>query len=230
VTHRYAIYYAPQSDDPWWEFGCQWLGRDPAAKVSLSQPAIDGLSAERLETLTRLPRRYGFHATMKSPFMLADDRSESELIESLHEFAQTQRAVLLRDMHATLQEGFVALRPSQCPSVLYQLAQNCVERFDAFRAPLTPEERQRRLAHGLTPEQVGLLERWGYPFVGPAYRFHLTLTDTVQASEADVLCTYLYGEMRRRALKHLLIDNVALFVEPEPKAPFELVRRFSLCG
>lgn len=230
IRPRYAIYFAPQADDPWWRFGCEWLGRDPASQAALPQPPVQGLPGERLEALTAAPRRYGFHATLKSPFRLAPSCGEEALVERLDDFADATRAVLVRDLEPTLMDGFVALRPVQCPHALAELAQQCVERFDDFRAPLTAEERSRRVASGLTPEQVGLLDRWGYPYVGPAYRFHLTLTGRVAGPEADLLCTHVHAELRRRALRHLIVDNLALFVQPAPEAPFQLLRRFPLCG
>jgi hypothetical protein len=52
--------------------------------------------------------------------------------------------------------------------------------LDTFRAPLRREDRDRRLAAGLTDRQVGNLERWGYPYVFEEFRFHMTLTGRIE--------------------------------------------------
>ena len=49
-------------------------------------------------------------------------------------------------------------------------------RLDPFRAPLTPSERARRRPEDLDPRRRALLDRWGYPHVFEAFRFHMTLT------------------------------------------------------
>lgn len=35
MTARYAIYFAPTQDSPWWAFGAGWLGRDEFANTPL---------------------------------------------------------------------------------------------------------------------------------------------------------------------------------------------------
>ncbi len=78
---------------------------------------------------------------------------------------------------------FAALLPGEPSAAIGALAADCVEVFDRFRAPLTQEERQRRLADGLTDRQTAYLDRYGYPYVSEEFRFHLTLTGRI--SKAD---------------------------------------------
>ena len=63
VTPRYAVYWTPPADHPLWRAGCDWLGRD-AERAQVDRPG------EGPEALTRAPRRYGFHATLKAPMRL----------------------------------------------------------------------------------------------------------------------------------------------------------------
>src|SRR5262245_28649656 len=88
---RYAIYFAPAAGSPLAQFGALCLGRDVATGEAKAQPRIDGLSPERWQTLTASPRRYGFHATLKAPFHLAEGRTREGLVDQLERFANLQR-------------------------------------------------------------------------------------------------------------------------------------------
>mgnify|MGYP006195748115 CR=1 FL=1 len=39
MSRRYAIYFAPRPDSPWWTLGAHWLGRDEHRDAPLPQPA-----------------------------------------------------------------------------------------------------------------------------------------------------------------------------------------------
>ena len=73
MTHfpRYAIYYAPAPDSDLDRFGAQLLGYDAFSGEDLPFP--DGIlqAAPDWHELTRDPRKYGFHATLKAPLSLA---------------------------------------------------------------------------------------------------------------------------------------------------------------
>ncbi len=72
--------------------------------------------------------------------------------------------------------GFTAVVPDAPSAELSTLAQACVEGFEVFRAPMTPNDRARRKPENLTPRQVEQLDRFGYPYVRDDFRFHMTLT------------------------------------------------------
>lgn len=230
MTTRYAVYFVPNADDPWWDFGCSWLGRNAATDESVAQPMVDGITPERLWALTQSPRRYGFHATLKAPFALSATQTEDGLLEAIDRFCSHRQAVLLRDLQVSVTDRVVSLRPAQPSMEINELAFDCVRTFDPFRAPLQETERARRVATGLSSEQTKLLERWGYPFVDGQYRFHLTLSGQVDGREGDALCNALYGMLREQGLRNLLVDNLVLCTEPGPGEAFRIVRRFPLCG
>ena len=72
---RYAVYYTPPPGE-FADFGASWLGWDAATGREVAQPDLDGLD---LAAMTARARRYGFHATLKAPFRLAEGRDESAL-------------------------------------------------------------------------------------------------------------------------------------------------------
>ena len=82
---------------------------------------------------------------------------------------------------------FLALTPSRPESLLDRFAATVVEAFDAFRAPPSPEETERRKHSGLSPAQEALLARWGYPYVMEEFRFHMTLTGAADPALLDCI-------------------------------------------
>lgn len=227
MTARHAIYFAPEDDDPLALLGARWLGRDAGAGDRLDRPALDGRGDAALEALTAAPRRYGFHATLKPPFALAEGESPQDLEAAIEDFAAAERPFDIPRLAVTEVGPFLALTPpAPCPE-LDRLAADCVRRFDSFRAPPPPEETARRLAHGLTRRQAAHLEQWGYPYVMEDFRFHLTLTDgigdpddraSLRRDLEALFAPVLQGPVR--------VASLCLFRQPDAGAPFRLVRRF----
>ena len=83
MTQRFAIYYAPDPASALWQRASTWLGRDAAGGADLAQPEVAGLTAEDFARHTADPRHYGFHATLKAPFALADGANEAALLAAL---------------------------------------------------------------------------------------------------------------------------------------------------
>lgn len=165
---RYAIYYTPAG--PLAVFGARWLGWDIAAgkAIDVKQPHV--------EALTRSPRRYGFHATLKAPFRLAPDSDQESLLSDLRALAADQPAIALEGgLRLASLDGFPALIPARPDAALQDLAARVVRDLDRHRAPLTAEDRARRNPERLSQPQRNLLDRWGYPFVMGQFRFHMTL-------------------------------------------------------
>lgn len=180
MWQRYAIYYTPPA--PLADFGAVWLGWDVRTGKALPIPS------PRIEALTRGPRRYGLHATLKAPFRLAPDTTEDALWSELAAFAAQQPAILLpAGLRLATLDGFPALIPAGDNPALTDLAAGIVRRFDHHRAPLTPEDRARRQPDRLSQPQRALLERWGYPFVMEEFRFHLTLGARLGPAEGDAV-------------------------------------------
>jgi len=221
---RYAVYLAPATDSRWWQAGCSWLGRDAALDVAVLQPALAGISGERLELLTRTPARYGWHATLKAPFVPAAQVSEAMLLQQLLALARRFQPFSLALQPALLGD-FLALRPLAPSAMLDELASSCVVALDGLVDP----SQVLRPRPGLSERQQQLQQRWGYPYVFEQYRCHFTLSDTLaDASEAQQL---LQAAAHHFAdLPPLLVDRLALFVEAQPASPLRYLASCSFDG
>jgi putative phosphonate metabolism protein len=227
---RYAVYFAPALDSPLARFGAAWLGYDVAAGVPVAQPVIPEIPAERLQAITAEPRRYGFHATLKPPFVLAADVGADALDETLAMLAGRTAAFAAPRLHLACISGFWALMLSEPCPMLDRLAARCVSEFDRFRAPPSTIELARRRSAGLSPRQDALLTRWGYPYVMEEFRFHMTLTARLGGDEGAAVGRVLVPRVESFCQDPLPIDAICLFRQDRREAPFRLTRRYQLAG
>lgn len=217
---RYALYFAPSADDPLNLTAAEWLGRDAYNNVGYARAAEGGLSAEDLDALTTDPRRYGFHATLKAPFHLAEGKSEADLLKAMEAFAADTSAFDIPSVIVGQLGHFFALVPESLHPPLQQFAADVVETFEPFRAPLSEADIARRKPDRLPPGQRDNLMRWGYPYVFDDFRFHMTLTGPVPEAQAPVMAGILADRFASFIGRPLRIDGLVLFVEPERGAPF----------
>jgi putative phosphonate metabolism protein len=224
---RYAIYYvsAPGSDLN--QFGAQLLGYD--ADSGGDVPFPDGLGSEPdWRDLTRDPRKYGFHATLKAPLSLALGTTEAELLAACEAFAETSRTIPVIKPVIDSISGFIAVVPAEPSAELERLAADCVRAFDCFRARLTPEDRARRNPSALTPRQCEYLDRWGYPYVMEDFRFHMTLTGPLDAGQRKSVLTMLRKRFSAIGLKTLAIDRIAVCCQDNADSRFRVVNHWKL--
>ena len=229
---RYAIYYlaAPGSDLD--RFGAQLLGYDAFSAEDLPFPDDIEHTIPDWQELTRDPRKYGFHATLKAPLSLARGKTERELLAACASFASTPRHIpVIRPVINSISD-FIAVVPAEPLAELEQLAADCTREFDSFRAPLTPEDRARRNPSALTPRQCEHLDRWGYPYVMQDFRFHMTLTGRLGAERHDPVLTMLRNRFSALGLTTLAIDRIAVFRQDDADARFRIVNswKFSVKG
>jgi putative phosphonate metabolism protein len=225
---RYAIYFAPEPGSPLARFGASWLGYDVAGGEKVPQPAVPTIDAEWLRAITAEPRRYGFHATLKPPFILAEGCMVEELEEATAALAHEQAAFDAPPLHLSCISGFWALTLSMACAPLHALADRCVRDLDRFRAPASAEELARRRRARLTARQEQLLARWGYPHVMDEFRFHMTLTARLDAAEGAVVARALEPLVAPLCRESPRIDALSLFHQPNHDAPFRLVQRYPL--
>lgn len=222
---RFALYYAPPRESAWWQAGCAWLGRDPETGDTLAPPPwLTGLP-EPLEALTVAPRRYGWHGTLVPPFRLAPGVTLTALLAAAQLWAQGQ-ARFDANVEAALLGRFVALRPADDAgeTALRELAANALRALGSLRAAQTSAELAKRLDGPLTPRQRAYVEAWGYPYVFEEFRFHMTLSDSLNDAQTCAQLVDAWNTQMRDA-RALPVEGAALFVEPEPGAPFVLWRR-----
>lgn len=225
---RYALYFAPAAENPWWRLGSQWLGRCAASGTSLRQPDIDGLAPECFAALTADPRRYGLHATLKAPFRLANGVRVEDIMGELDDIASRQCSFALPPLKVTGLDDFLALTPSRPCQHIDRMAQCCVTRFDRFRAPLTASERARRSLAPLTLRERMFLDQWGYPYVLDRFRFHFSLSGSLAQVNEEVrarLARAAVQTFTAPPLAPLIFDAICIFEEPSPGAAFRLIHR-----
>lgn len=227
---RYALYFTPSPESLWSAVGNHWLGRNAETGQVCAQPEIAGLSKEQFSSMTADARRYGFHATLKAPFRLADGFTEADLLKMAEAFCAAQKPIALREPYIDLDRDFLALRVPDASDEINLLANRCTSYFDLLRAVPTAGELAKRRRESLTPRQEALLQRWGYPHTEELFRFHMTLSGSLKTVGPDVVVAvvdaatrHFSDAIKQRSLK---IDGLTILREDHPGAPFITWRRF----
>ncbi|RTL49568.1 MAG: DUF1045 domain-containing protein [Bradyrhizobiaceae bacterium] len=220
---RYAIYFVPPAESDFYRFGAHLLGYDAFSGEALSFP--DGIESQidNWQAITADPLKYGFHATLKAPFSLADGQTEARLLDEVRKFANMPRAIPLIAPVIRAIGSFIAIVPQTLSPDLQQLAADCVTAFEAFRAPLTEHDRARRNLSTLTDKQIALLDRWGYPYVFDEFRFHMTLTGSLPAGRIEPVAGILRARFAAIATSTLSIGRIALMRQSEAASRFTVV-------
>jgi hypothetical protein len=216
---RYAVYWAPAPQQALAQIGQQWLSQiGPQAPVA--EPAL-----------------YGFHATLKPPFRLAEGRSEADLLAATRALAQRHPPFDMPALQVAWLHGFLALRPTLALAqehLQWRLADACVSELDGLRRPPSEAELQQRRKVGLDHEQEALLQRWGYPHVLQRWRFHMTLTNSIAvrqgapSAEARALQTQLEALLAPALTQPLRCDSICIFQQSEAGQAFRLSHRVGL--
>jgi len=227
---RYAIYYAPAPGSEFSRFGSDLLGYDAFSGEAQPFPEAVIQAVPDWRDLTQDPRRYGFHATLKAPFSLTPNRTETELLAACELFATTPRRIPIIEPIIGSISGFIAVVSAHPPIGLLELATDCTTEFDSFRAPLTPEDRARRNPSRLTARQVDHLDRWGYPYVMGDFQFHMTLTSRLSAERQGAILQLLQERFAGINLSTFAVDRIALFRQDEAKSEFRIMAHHHLKG
>jgi putative phosphonate metabolism protein len=225
---RYAIYYVSKPGSDLDRFGAQLLGYDAFSGEDLPFP--DGIMqmAPDWHDLTRDPRKYGFHATLKAPLSLAQGKTEAQLLAACESFAGAPRPIPVTRPIVNSISGFIAVMPAEPSAELERLAADCTREFDSFRAPLTPEDWRRRNPSALAPRQREHLDRWGYPYVMEDFRFHMTLTGRLDAERREPVLTMLRDRFSTIGLTTLAIDRIAMLRQNDAVSRFQVVNHWKL--
>ena len=228
MAYRYAIYYSPSTESDLGAFGAEWLGRTIAGE-DLAPPCLSEMSLDDWQTAVAAPRKYGFHATLKAPFRLADGANENELVSALTEFCASTKTADLGVLTIDRISGFLALTP-EYHDAIGCLAANIVRAFDHFRAPTSAEDIARRQPEKLTPTQRRLLNRWGYPYVLEEYRFHMTITGHLTDPETPKFLKTLEARYAPLVKQAVSIEDICLFRQETRRDQLILAERYPLRG
>jgi hypothetical protein len=174
------------------------------------------------------PRKYGFHATLKPPFRLAEGQDVQALEAAASDLAVDLAPAICDGLKLTTLGRFVALTPQDDMQAVRRVAGACVRELDRFRAPASEAELARRRKVGLSPAQEALLTQWGYPYVMEEFRFHMTLTERLPQDDIAI-----WSAAVQRHLPDLpslfVLDQIALCGERED-GRFEVIHRYKLTG
>jgi len=225
---RYAVYFAAGADSALSRFGAELLGYDAYTGDELPFPREALQIAPDWRDISADPRKYGFHATLKAPMTLALSKTEAELMAACAAFAGRARPLPVIRPVVDAISGFIAVIPAEPVDTLQELAADSVRDFDAFRAPLTPEDRARRKPEKLGERQRDYLDRWGYPYVMEEFRFHMTLTGRLDAERRGPILQMLRGRFAALKLDALEIDRIALFKQDDAKERFRIIGEWAL--
>ncbi len=221
---RYGLYVVPQG--ALFDAASAWLGWDSTTGQAAPHPDVAGLP-EPVEILTATPRKYGFHGTIKPPFVLAEGQSIDALHNAATDFCAKQTPVAIPTLTVRRLGGFIAIVPSDPSQALAALAAATVETLDVFRAPPLETELAKRRKASLSDRQEALLRQWGYPYVMEEFRFHLTLTG--RTKHADTVRDALAAHFAPILPSPFLVDSLALMGE-DASGKFHLIQRYTLSG
>ena len=226
---RYAIYFVPPATAELFRFGSAVLGYDCYTGGGVARPPALQANTDLWDTLTAEPRRYGFHATLKAPFHLSPSCTEHQLISALHSFAGLGHIIPSLRPEIQMLGGFAAMIPERDSPAIDELASKCTTIFDAFRAPMSAQERARRMAAGLNQSQLANLDRWGYPYSFTEFRFHMTLTGKVDVERRDdVLATLRKALGRSCKDRTLEIERISLMRQGDADSSFRVIEQATL--
>lgn len=231
MTQRYAIYFTPDRSSELARFANAWINDEPGASVFGDQVPWSGLiDPDYRRSITSAPRTYGFHATLKPPFFLAQGKELGDLETAVAEFAAARPRILLPNLQLDILGDFLALRLPGPVEDLDRLAADAVRALDAFRRPASEEELALRRGVGLTERQEALLVEWGYPYVMEEFRFHMTLSTRLDETGQSRLLSILKPIVAPLIEKPITIEAVSLVEQPESGARFIERGRFPLLG
>lgn len=202
---RYAVYHCPEG--ALGAFGAEWLGSGRA--------------------LVERPARYGFHATLKAPFALAEGQSEGGLAGAVKALA-TGLAPVTVELELARLGGFYALVPKGEQGALRALAGACMLELESFRAPMDAAILAEKIAAARTEQQTDNLKRWGYAHVLDDFRFHLTLTGPVSKAARESVEAELKSALPDLSAPYT-IDSICLCGE-DAAGQFHVIKRFGLGG
>jgi putative phosphonate metabolism protein len=219
---RYAIYFTPPANDPLSQLAASWLGRNSFSGLAVEPPDIYGFGIHEIAFHTALPRRQGFHGTLKAPFRLAENMSEAVLLKHLMTYAGSIAPFEIPRLEVARLGNFFGLAPSHPCERMNFLAAAVVQEFDRYRAPLSEAEIEWLDPDSLSAPQFSNLHRWGHPNVMEEFRFHMTLTGPVKGVDVERFKAGLHSVFDPLLRQPVAVANLALFVEEEPGAPFRV--------
>lgn len=229
MSERFAVYFVLPKDNPIYRIASTWLGHD--AYTGLDKPLTRlPKRLKALQDLASNPSTYGFHATLKAPFRLRGNKTRDQLVEAFHAFCAQTEAFRCDTLSLRRIGHFIALTPTLPCERLDLLAAECTEFFEPFRSELSPQEIEKRKPHKLSERQKMLLEQWGYPYVFDEFRFHMTLTNSLDDSELIEVMDALQEGFSALLNQPLEVAKLCLLYQARPEDHFIVMDQQPLCS
>ena len=227
-TARFAIYFAPEIGSNLHTIGSQWLGRDSSSGKSIKQPNIKGISSNYFYKVTKNPRVYGFHATLKAPFRLNKEFTLKDLCSQIQRSSTLSKPFSI-NLKVQKLGNFIALMMNPNEQKMQNLASQLVENLDQFRAPLHQKEIDKRRMSNLTTSEDKNLLQWGYPYVFDDFRFHMTLTEKIPCrSDQEFMVNAASSHFSEDLDRATKVNSISLFVQESSEADFLQIQQFAL--
>jgi len=225
---RYALYYVPQ-DAAFYDRGAAWLGWSARRGEEVEHPDLKGLPFGMAQ-ITETPRKYGFHGTLRAPFFLVDDINPMEMKAAIADLARTTRPAQVERLSVSPLGSFLALTPEGDVSGLGEMAMTFVAGLEAFRAPLSAEDRARRNPEQLSDRQRHYLDTYGYPFVDEDFRFHMTLTGRLEPVARARMQAIATAHFAHTPEAPYTFSSVTLCGEDPETRRFHVIQDYALSG
>ena len=227
-SSRFAIYFAPEISSALHMLGSQWVGRDANSGKLIKQPEIPNITSEYFYKITKNPRLYGFHATLKAPFQLNIRFTLNDLQDHIQRFCASIQPF---NIYLTVKQvgQFLALVMDPREKKMVTLASDLVKQADHFRAPIQQPMIDKRRLSVLTRSQDSNLLKWGYPYVFSDFRFHMTLTEKITLPSArqqleNAACLHFSSSLNDM----VKVSSISLFCQKTSDSDFHQIQRFQL--
>ena len=225
--NRYAVYYVPPPG-PFAERAAAWLGRDLEKGAFVPHPDLPGLPRP-IADLTEVPRKYGFHATLRAPFRPAEGVTAQQIATTVAQLATALPPAVCAGLRPRDLHGFIALTPEGDTTGLEALCAEVVKATNPLRAPLTEAEIARRRPDALSLRQRDLLALWGYPFVMDEFQFHLTLTGPLDGPMMQGVLPVVQSHFAPVLPRPFVVRDLCVVGE-DAAGRFHLISRHALTG
>jgi hypothetical protein len=231
---KFAVYYIPQADDPFYQVGSSILGYDVRARQSVTtSPKLEEVLGRDKETWTTISRPYGFHLTICEALdchWATIPRVEQELADLLKCFDPSHPFVLERrdDQPVGIwgeeaSKGLVLLyEPNTTLRLLHTL-------FVARIAPLAigSDFLRRYLTHAQRELPAHLAQQvrlFSSPPVLDNWYPHFTVLNPYTGRDAMAMASYLaqlFEEYRQ-----ITVQTICLLVQENNEANWQIYREF----
>lgn len=223
---RVAVYAAPRAGTAWHRLAAEWMGYDPVAGATVRRPGV--LPSDELVDLTSTASTYGFHATLRSPFVIADGADVADVLVAVDRAAAGLSPTSPRLRIGRI-GGFAAFLPDRGAEELAEIERACVIELERVVRPPDDAGLARHRRAGLSARQDELLVRWGSPYVLDEFRFHMTLTRRLDDGEVDRVLAAARAHFGALDGSAFPLDELVVVTQTDG-APFEELTRVHLGG